>query len=154
MIKCDACLWGWEGDRQGRRRETHGLWQMWFQQDVLGWVIPSLWLLAFFWLLVSLQLNDGYLFQVANPLTVWNPTLGHVENTHTQMGTHTHTSAHARTQTHTNSLFRSVSVHEHWVFFSFTPHTLLFVTLPSGSLLSWQKKVLSQTELLGKLFFI
>lgn len=98
MIKCDACLWGWEGDRQGRRRETHGLWQMWFQQDVLGWVIPSLWLLAFFWLLVSLQLNDGYLFQVANPLTVWNPTLGHVENTHTDTQPNVNTHARRHTQ--------------------------------------------------------
>lgn len=121
MIKRDACLWGWEEGGEGRRRETHGLWQMWSQQDVLGWVIPSLWLLAFFWLLVSLQLNDGYLFQVTNPLTVWNPTLCHAENTHT----------HAQ----------AVCV---WTVSLLQPHphaACLAVLLPSGTFLSWQKRL-------------
>lgn len=63
-------------------KETHGRRQTCLPQDVGGWVIPSLWLLAFFCRLVSLQLNDGYLFQVTNPLKVWDSSLCHAENTH------------------------------------------------------------------------
>lgn len=133
MIKRDACLWGWEEGGEGRRKETHGLWQMWSQQDVLGWVIPSLWLLAFFQLLVSLQLNDGYLFQVTNPLTVWNPTLCHAENTHTRSGM---VCVYGRECERTVSLLQP-----------HPPAACLAVILPSGAFLSWQKRLfLSQTE--------
>lgn len=136
MIKRDACLWGWEEGGEGRRTETHGLWQMWSQQDVLGRVIPSLWLLAFFRLLVSLQLNDGYLFQVPNPLTVWNLTLCHAENTH----------MHVRTHTHKPTCVYEVSLLQP------RPHAVcLAVLLPSGTFLSWQKRLfLSQSEPGGK----
>ncbi len=136
VIKCDACLWGWDEGGEGKREETHGLWQMWSQQDVLGWVIPSLWLLAFFRLLVSLQLNDGYLFQVTNPLTVWNPTLCHTENT----------------QTHTGMVCVCACVCVTGSLLQPHPHAASFaVLLPSGTFLSWQKRLfLSQTEPGGK----
>lgn len=137
MIKRDACLWGWEEGGEGRRTETHGLLQMWSQQDVLGRVIPSLWLLAFFRLLVSLQLNDGYLFQVPNPLTVWNLTLCHAENLHTRARTYTH--------------MQSMCVHKVSLLQP-RPHAVcLAVLLPSGTFLSWQKSLfLSQSEPGGK----
>lgn len=125
MIKRDTCLWGWDEGGGGRRKKTHGIWQMWSQQDVLGWVIPSLWLLAFFRLLVSLQLNDGYLFQVTNPLTVWNPTLCRTENARTHMRRHG----------------ACLCVWAVRLSLPHPPAACLAVLLPSGAFLTWQKRL-------------
>lgn len=139
MIKRDACLWGWEEGGEGRRRETHGLWQMWSQQDVLGWVIPSLWLLAFFRLLVSLQLNDGYLFQVTNPLTVWNPTLCHAENTHTRTGS---MCVNSESSSASPSCCLSCCPPAFWYLLKLTKEAVLVKTEPEGKVCMKKNKCL------------
>lgn len=73
MIKRDVCFWR----RHGREKHT----------QTLSNLVPSgcsgqgytFGLTVFlFQLLVSLQLNDGYLFHVSNPLNI-EPTLCHVQ---------------------------------------------------------------------------